>query len=426
MGMVALMMAIIAACIAIGVPIGISLMAASATVLLLEPALAPFMLARRFYSSLDSFVLLAVPLFLLAGSLMNETGITQRLIRLAYALVGHFRGGLAHINIVVSMLFAGISGSSTADTAGVGAVLIPAMREKGYTPSIAVAITSASSVLGAIIPPSIFFVVWGAITGTSIAQLFAGGIVPGLLIGAAQMAYVARRARVEDWPVEPRGGGAELEAAFRGAVLGLGAPVIIVGGIMFGIATPTEASILAVFYASGLGFLVYRNLTIRRSVDILADSAKLISLSLFCYGSAGLFGWLLSFYRLPDALLAFTDGVPVWSVLPIFALLCIALGTFLDALVIAIVIGPLFLPAMLQAGVDPVHFGVVAGVALAMGLITPPYGLCLLIACALGKIEMHEALADTMRLFGVTAVILVAIVFLPAVTTFLPGLLVGP
>ncbi|WP_226781371.1 TRAP transporter large permease [Oceaniglobus trochenteri] len=425
MELVLLMMIIIGVCIAIGVPIGVSLMAASAAVLVIEPHLTVFMLARRFYSSLDSFVLLAVPLFLLAGSLMNETGITERLIRFAYAIVGHFRGGLAHINIVVSMLFAGVSGSSTADTAGVGAVLIPAMGRKGYSQSVAVAITAASSVLGAIIPPSIFFVIWGAITGTSVAQLFAAGIIPGLMIALAQMAYVARRARIESWPVEPRADRAEFVAAFRGAILGLGAPIIIVGGIMFGFATPTEASILAVLYAFGLGFFVYRNLTIKRSIDVLSDSAKLVSLSLFCYGSAGLFGWLLAFYQLPDLLLAWTSGLPYWAVLPIFALLCIVLGTFLDALVIAIIIGPLFLPSMIEAGVDPVHYGIVAGIALAMGLITPPYGLCLLIACAIGKIEMHQAIVDTMKMFLVTALILLLIIFVPGITTFIPRLVSG-
>lgn len=423
MEFVIIMVAIIAICIAIGVPIGVSLMAASATVLVLEPHLSFFMLARRFYSSLDSFVLLAVPLFLLAGSLMNETGITERLIRFAYAIVGHFRGGLAHINIVVSMLFAGISGSSTADTAGVGAVLIPAMDKKGYSKSVAVAITAASSVLGAIIPPSIFFVIWGAITGTSVAKLFAAGIIPGIMIALAQMAYVARRARVENWPVEPRADFKEFTSAFRGAILGLGAPIIIVGGIMFGFATPTEASILAVLYAFALGFFVYRNLTISRSIDILSNSARLISLSLFCYGSAGLFGWLLSFYKMPDLLLSMTEWLPSWALLPLFALLCIVLGTFLDALVIAIIIGPLFLPTMIAASVEPVHFGIVAGISLAMGLITPPYGLCLLIACALGKIEMHEAIADTMKMFFVTALILLIIIFVPALTTFMPSIL---
>ncbi|WP_308914981.1 TRAP transporter large permease [Jannaschia sp. LMIT008] len=419
---VLIMLGIITVCIAIGVPIGVSLMAASATVLLLEPHLSVFMLARQFYSSLDSFVLLAVPLFLLAGALMNETGITQRLIRFAYTLVGHFRGGLAHINILVSMLFAGVSGSSTADTAGVGTVLIPAMREKGYSPSVAVAITAASSVLGGIIPPSIFFVVWGAITGTSVAGLFAGGILPGIMIAAAQMVYVARRARAEAWPVEPRATGAEFRSAFGGAILGLGAPIIIVGGIMFGIATPTEASILAVLYAFLLGVLVYRNLSMARTVAVLSDSARLVSLSLFCFGAAGLFGWLLTFYRLPDLLLQWTDGFPPWMLLPLFALICIVLGTFLDALVIAVIVGPLFLPAMLAAGVDPVHYGIVAGIALAMGLITPPYGLCLLIACAIGRLEMHEAIGDTMKLFGVTAVILTLVVFVPWITTTIPGL----
>ncbi|MDW4499943.1 TRAP transporter large permease [Sulfitobacter sp. D35] len=425
MELVLLMLAVMAVCILLGVPIGVSLMAASASVLMIEPHLNIFMLARRFYSSLDSFILLAVPLFLLAGSLMNETGITERLIRLSYALVGHLRGGLAHINILVSMLFAGVSGSSTADTAGVGAVMIPAMQKKGYSTSVAVAVTAASSVLGGIIPPSIFFVVWGAITGTSVAQLFAGGIIPGILIALAQMGYVARRARAEEWPVEKRANRTELREAFTGAVLGLGTPVIIIGGIITGFATPTEASILAVLYAFFLGLVVYRTLNFERSVEVLSNSAKLVSLSLFCYGSAGLFGWLLAFYKVPNLLLDATGGMPAYLLLPAFALLCIVLGTFLDALVIAIIVGPLFLPAMLAVGVDPVHYGVIAGVSLAVGLITPPYGLCLLIACAIGKIPMHDALRDTMKMFGVILLVLALLIVVPPITTLLPGLVAG-
>ncbi|ANG62753.1 C4-dicarboxylate ABC transporter permease [Marinobacterium aestuarii] len=418
------MLGVFSLCILMGVPIAVSLLMSALPALILEDRLTLVMIAQRTYNTLDSFVLLAVPFFLLAGNLMNATSVTDRLIKFADATVGHFRGGLAHINIFVSMLFAGVSGSSTADTAGVGSVLIPAMKKKGYSAEFAVAITAASSVMGVIIPPSIMLVVWGAITNTSVAKLFAGGMVPGLLIGMSQMLYAAYRARREGFPMEPRQSFQQWTASFRSAALGMFLPVIIVGGIMFGFATPTEASILAVMYAILLGALIYRTLNGASLWHQLGESARLVSLSLFCLGSAGLFGYLLSYYRLPVILAELASGIDSGPVLLIaVALICLVLGTFLDALVVAIIIGPLFVPAVLAAGIDTVHFGLVACIALSMGLITPPYGLCLLISSSIGGIPMHKALKETMLLFGVMCIILLAVIFIPKLTTALPKLL---
>jgi tripartite ATP-independent transporter DctM subunit len=412
--------------ILLGTPVAFALIFAAFPVILMEPRLQIAMVAMRVYNSLDSFLLLAVPFFLLAGNLMNETGVTQRLIRFCYAVIGHFRGGLAYINILVSMLFAGISGSSTADTAGIGSVLIPVMKEKGYDPSFSVAITVASSVMGAIIPPSLVLVVWGAITNTSVALLFAGGIIPGILIGLVQMAQVAYFGRKRGFPVEPRRGLGEIIASFRSAFFAFLTPIFIVGGIVFGFVTPTEASVIAVLYSLFLGFVIYRSLCFRDLPRVLFESARLVSLSLFCLGAAGIFGWLLAYYDVPKMLAGAASQIPNRELLLIsIALIYLLLGTFLDALVVAIIIAPLFLPAVQDAGIHLVQYGVVSTVALSMGLITPPYGLCLLLGASIGEIPQEKALPDTMKLFGMMCLVLLAIILFPDLSLFLPKILAG-
>lgn len=422
---VLLMFIVFAVTILLGVPIAFCLILATIPPILMEPRLAEILLAQRIYNSLDSFVLLAVPFFLLAGNLMNASGVTARLIRYADARVGHIRGGIAHVNVFVSMLFAGVSGSSTADTAGVGSVLIPAMRSKGFSAPFSVAVTAASSVLGTIIPPSITLVVWGAVTNTSVAQLFAAGILPGILIALSQVIYILfwchRNGLAGAHEKAPK---AERRAAFLSAAPGMLLPLILIGGIMFGIATPTEASVLAVAYAMLIGFFVYMELTPRGFWNELINSAKLVSLSLFCLGAAGLFAWLLSYYGVPQAIASALDGVQSPLVLLIgIAVICLVLGLFLDALVIIIIIGPLFLPAVTAAGIDPVQYGIVACVSLSLGLVTPPYGLCLLIASAIAKIGMHQAFVEMAKIFAVMLVVLALLILVPHLTT-LPATLV--
>jgi len=422
---VAWMLLVLMACIVMGVPIAFSLILSTLPPLLMEPRFNEILLAQRIYKGLDSFVLLAVPFFLLAGNLMNACGVTDRLIRFADACVGHLRGGLAHVNVMVSMLFAGVSGSSTADTAGVGSVLIPAMKQKGFRASFAVSVTASSSVMGVIIPPSIILVVWGAVTNVSVAQLFAGGILPGILIGVSQMGYVSWKSRRDGMQPRPRANFAARKSAFYSASPAMLMPLIILGGVTFGVATPTEASIIAVAYALLLGAVVYRKLSPRMLLTELVRSSKLVALSLFCLGSAALFGWLLAYYGVPGALAEAASLAPnATTLLFSIALVCLILGMILDALVIAVIVGPLFMPAVLAAGIDPVHYGIVACIALSLGLITPPYGLCLLLASAIGGIEMHDALGDTMRIFLVTLTVLIAAIVAPGLTTFLAALVI--
>ncbi|MXU64352.1 TRAP transporter large permease [Oceanomicrobium pacificus] len=412
--------------VALGVPIAFALAVACLPLILLDPRLDFGIVVHRSYNALDSFLLLAVPFFLLAGNLMNEARVTEKLVRMAYGFVGHLRGGLAHVNVLVSMLFAGISGSSTADTAGVGSVLIPAMKEKGYDVPFSVAITAASSVMGIIIPPSLVMVVWGAITGTSVSALFAGGILPGILVGVGQMAVIVWLAKRRGYPTEPRQSLPEVASNTRQAILPLLMPLIILGGIMFGIFTPTEASILAVLYALFLGVVVYRTIKFRNLYSVLLNTVRISSLSLFCVATAGVFGWMLAYYRVPYeiAQLSSTIDNPM-LLLAAIALTFLVLGTFLDGLVVAIIIGPIFLPSIAALGIDPVQYGIIATVSVSIGLVTPPYGLCLFLASTIGGIEVEDALADTLILVGVMIVILALLIIFPQITMFLPGLLLG-
>lgn len=408
----------------LGIPVAFALAVSTIPLILIDPRLDFGIVVHRSYNSLDSFLLLAVPFFLLAGNLMNEARVTERLVAMAYGFVGHMKGGLAHVNVLVSMLFAGISGSSTADTAGVGSVLIPAMREKGYDAPFSVAVTAASSVMGIIIPPSLVMVVWGAITGTSVSALFAGGIIPGILVGVGQMALIAILARRRGYPTEPRQKLPEVFDNTRRALLPLAMPLIILGGIMFGIFTPTEASILAVLYALFLGVFVYRTIGISNIGKVLLDTVRISSLSLFCVATAGIFGWMLAYYRVPYeiAQLSATIDEPI-LLLAAISLTFLVLGTFLDGLVVAIIIGPIFLPSIAALGISPVQYGIIATVSVSIGLVTPPYGLCLFLASTIGGIEVEDALADTMLLIGVMLLILILLIVFPQITLFLPSVL---
>lgn len=405
------------------VPIAFALLIASLVVFVATGRLDPWNMTQEMYAGLDSFVLLAVPFFVLAGNIMNEARVTERLIRLAYALVGSIRGGLGMVNVAVSMAFAGISGSSTADTAGVGTVLIPQMRKRGYSTEFSVAVTAASSVMGSIIPPSILMIVWGALTNTSIGALFLGGVIPGALIGFSMMGIVYVTARRHGYPSEERISLREVGRAFWESVLAIGVPLVVIGGIVFGFVTATEASVLAVLYALVLGLLVYRTIRIRDLPRVFRDSARLASLSLFALAGASVFAFLLAFYQIPFVLQGIIGGLSPFLLLPIVALLWLAIGTFMDALPAMAIMIPVFAPAITATGLDPVHYGVVSVVALSVGLITPPYGLCLLLASAIGGIPVTHALRSIAPFMVVLLAIVALIVFVPQLVLWLPEVL---
>ena len=405
------------------VPIAFALLVASLVIFALTGRLQIWTMTQNMYAGLDSFVLLAVPFFVLAGSIMNEAKATDRLLRLANALVGFVRGGLGMVNVAVSMAFAGISGSSTADTAGVGTVLIPQMRQRGYSAEFSVAVTAASSVMGSIIPPSILMVVWGAFTNTSIGALFLGGVIPGAMIGFTMMGIVYVTARRNNYPSEERIYLREVGRAFWESLVALGVPLVVIGGIVLGIVTATEASVLAVLYALVLGLLVYRTIRIRDLPRVFRDSARLAALSLFALAAASVFAYLLGFYRIPFAIQGLIGDLPPALLLPFIALLWLIIGTFMDALPAMAIMIPVFDPVVAATGLDPVHYGVVSVVALSIGLITPPYGLCLLLASAIADIPVTQALRSLLPFFVAMVVIVVLLVFVPGLVLWLPELL---
>jgi tripartite ATP-independent transporter DctM subunit len=287
--------------ITLRVPVSFALGIACLPIFVLDDRLTPVVLITEMAKSYNAFILLAVPFFLLAANIMNSAGITERLVAFTRTMVGHFRGGLAQINVVVSMIFAGISGSSTADAAGEGSLIIPAMRREGYDASFTVAITACSSVMGVIIPPSILMVVWGGIMSVSIGGLFLAGFLPGLLVGVAQMIAVHFYARARNYPVYPRATAREFLRTLANAVLAIMSPVIVVGGVVGGFVTPTEAAVLAVLWSFFVGVFLNRSLAWREVPRVLYSTARLASISLFCIGTASAFGWLLAYYRIPKA-----------------------------------------------------------------------------------------------------------------------------
>ena len=404
------------------VPVSFALGLACVPVFLLEERLTPILLISEMWKSYNAFILLAVPFFLLAANLMNAAGITDRLIQLSRATVGHFPGGLGHINVMVSMLFAGISGSSTADAAGIGSLLIPSMKKQGYDARFSVAITACSSVMGVIIPPSIIMIVWGGLMSVSIGGLFLAGIVPGFLMALSLMMTVWVYARIRKYPTCEKATWKQFTQSLKKASLALVTPVIIVGGIVGGLFTPTEASVVAVVYSFILGTWVYRSLKFNEIPKVIYDSARFASVSLFCIGTASAFGWLLAYFRVPRALV---DWVSQWASGPISTGCLIAgafifIGMFIDAIPAIIILGTILMPLSTNAGIHPIQFAMIGVVSLAFGLVTPPYGLCLLIACAIGETSVIETLKDVFIILLPMLLILGLLIFFPECSLFIP------
>jgi len=344
------------------------------------------------------------------------------LVNLARTSVGHLPGGLGHVNVVVSMLFAGISGSSTADAAGIGSLMIPAMKKQGYDTSFSVAITACSSVMGVIIPPSIMMVVWGGLMSVSIGGLFMAGIVPGILIALLMMGTVLVYAKRRNYPVYKRSTAKEFIRAFGSASFALVTPAIIIGGIVFGLFTPTEASVIAVLYSAALGGLIYRSIKLTEFPKVLYDSARFAAISLFCIGTASAFGWLLAYYRIPQALV---DVVASWGTGRVATGFVIAtsflfVGMFIDAIPAIIVLGTVLLPLAERAEMHPIHFAIIGVISLAFGLVTPPYGLCLLISCSLGEVRVVDVLKDVAIILVPMLGLLIIVIVFPEFVLFLP------
>ncbi|MDB6177432.1 TRAP transporter large permease [Paracoccus sp. Z330] len=406
----------------IRVPVAFALGIATMPLVVMDLRLTPFIVLDRMFQSYNSFILLAVPFFLLAANLMNSGKITDRLIQLARVLTGWLPGGLGHVNVAVSMLFAGISGSSTADAAGCGKILIPAMVKEGYDRRFAIAITACSSVMGVIIPPSILMVVWGGVMQVSVGALFLAGAVPGLMIGLALMTTVYCYAKIYDYPTEGRPNLTAFWQALRGSFLAMLTPVLVVGGIVGGIVTPTESAIIAAAYALILGMFVYRTVTLRDLGHIFYDTGRFAAISLFAIGTASAFGWMLAFFEVPRLIVGFMTSLEVGSfgTALVIAGLFLFFGLFIDAIPTIIILGTVLLPVADAADIHPVVFAIIGIISLAFGLVTPPYGLCLLISAAIGGMNVVHVMRDVVIILLPMLLILLLIILFPEVALWLP------
>ena len=384
------------------------------------------MMPQRIFGGINQFPLLAIPMFILAGEIMNHGGITLRLVTFAKTLVGHLRGGLAHVNIVSSMLFAGLSGSAVADTSALGSILIPAMEKDGYTRRFAAAITAASSVIGPVIPPSIIMVVYAYIMGVSVAGLFAAGFVPGMMMGAGLMMMNAYLAKKRNFPrSETRASGKEVGSAFGKAFLPLLTPFIILGGILSGIFTPTEAAAAAVAYALILSIFITRTLDIKRIPDMLYRAGLAAAAILLVIGAATVFGWVTSLSGAPGVITNILTGISdnPYVVLLLINLLLFVVGMFFDAGPAILILGPLLGPTMVALGIDPLHFAIIMCVNLTVGLATPPLGLVLFVSSTLTRLSIIEIAKDLWPFLCVHVVVILLITYIPALTMTLPWLL---
>jgi tripartite ATP-independent transporter DctM subunit len=406
------------------VPVSFALAFAVIPILFFTPAVTPIMLLQRMMIQYGSFILLAIPFFILAANIMNSAGITNQLMRLAQSIVGFLPGGLGHINVLVSMIFAGISGSSNADAAGIGSVIIPAMIKEGYDTNFTVAVTACSAVMGVIIPPSIIMVVWGGVMNVSVAGLFMAGIIPGILIGLLQMVVVYIYAIKRNYPREARFSIKEVFLALKDSFLAILSPVIIIGGIVGGLVTPTEASLIAVLYSMLVGMLIFRTVSVKTFLQLVSDTARLASIVLFAVGTASIYAWVLSYYKIPNFLVkvvgALTTSPTMMLILVVVVFLIV--GMFIDAVPAIIIFAPLLRPLAESVGIHPLHFAVVGCVALAYGLITPPYGLCLLITSEIAGINCMTPMKEVAVFLATMLFVLLLMIFIPDVTLGIPKL----
>ncbi len=409
----------------IGVPIAYGLGIASLIGMLITGA--PLLvLVQKLWTSIDSFAIVAVPLFILAGSLMSYGGISRRLVDFAQALIGHFPSGLAMVAVVACMFFAAVSGSAIADAAAIGGILIPVMIAQGYHPKFASALVASAGTIGPIIPPSIPMVIYGVMSGTSIAKLFAAGFVPGVLMGACLMAYSYRVGKQRGYKGrEKRANLGEVVRGFFDALLALIMPLIIIGGIVGGVFTATESGVIAVIYALVLGLFVYRELKLSDLPRILYETGLTTGTILFILGTASLFTWLLTVQQIPQQLTAaivaaHLDRIAVLMLVNIVLLIA---GTMIDTTSALIIFTPLFLPVVRAVGVDPIHFGIIVAVNLTIGMVTPPVGVVLFVTSAIGKVSIRQMWPDLWPMIVVLMAVLALITYVDPLVMWLPNLL---
>jgi tripartite ATP-independent transporter DctM subunit len=384
-------------------------------------------LVQRLVVGIDSFVFLAIPLFVLAGNMMNAGGITDRIFSFARALIGHFRGGLGHANVVASMIFAGMSGSAVADAGGLGAIEIKAMDDQGYPREFSAAITVASSVVGPVIPPSIPMVLYGALAEVSVGRLFLGGILPGILVGISLMILVYFFSLRYDYPRDARVSLKEFLRRFIRAVFPILTPVIILGGIVGGVFTPTEAAAVAVFYAFVLSFFLYKTLTLRDLPDIFVKSMVTTAITTFVMSTTSSFSYILLIGNFSQGVIELLTSITVSKYLMLFILniLLLFFGCVMEAGVALILLVPILVPVLNAVGIDLVHFGVVMTLNLMIGVATPPVGMCLFVVSHVANVRIERLMRVIIPFLFPPILVLFFITYVPGIVTFIPNLVFG-
>ncbi len=380
---------------------------------------------QRLFTGSDSFILTAVPFFVLAGALMGTGGITTRLVEFAQCLVGHITGGLSFVTILASMIFGGVSGSATADTAAIGSIMIPAMEKKGYEKRFSCAVTAAAGTLGIIIPPSIPMILYGVIAGESIGRLFLGGFIPGVLVGLGMMVpayYISKR---RQYAKTPRVSLREFGWSLRQSVFALLMPVIIIGGIVGGVVTPTEAGVVAVLYAAVVGFWVHRELSLNDLPKILRETVVMTASIMIIMAVASVFSWIIAYLEIPslvaETLLSVTRNKYV--ILFLINIFLLIVGCVVDLGPALIITVPIFLPLIKALGVNPIHFGLIVTINLGIGLFTPPVGTNLYVSCAIGRIGLGEISRGIVPFIIWSTIVLLVVTYIPQSVLFVPDLL---
>jgi len=409
---------------AINTPIAIAIGVASLLAIVVQGDFTMMMVVQRMFGGTDSFHLMAVPLFMFTGTLMEAGGISRRIIDFANSLVGWLPGGLAAVTIVSAMFFAGISGSAAADTAAVGAILIPAMKKSGYESDFAAAVQASGGSIGVIIPPSIPMIIFGFLTGASIGQLFAAGILPGVLIGCSLIAVSTYISSKRGYAATTEFSIVEVWRTFRRAIIALGAPAIILGGILFGIFTATESAAVAVVYALVVGIFIYRKIKPKDLVALIIDGAITSSIVMFIIATASVFSWITAIEDIPARLAGTILGMtqhPTALLLLINLILLIA-GTFVETTASLILLVPMITAMLPSLGIDLIQLGAIVVANLAIGMLTPPMGICLIVSCSISGDSLSAISRRVLPFLAILIIDLMVISFYPPLTMWLAGL----
>jgi tripartite ATP-independent transporter DctM subunit len=413
------------ALIIIGAPIAIALGGASMLWVYLTQEIPDFAIIHRMVNGVDSFPLLAVPFFILAGNIMNAAGLTNHIFGFARALVGWLPGGLGHVNIGASIIFSGMSGAAVADAGGLGTIEIKAMSDAGYDTDFSVAVTASSATIGPIIPPSLPMVIFGVLASESIGQLFIAGFIPGLLMGAALMIMVAIYAHRRHYPRDAGFSVRELGRSFLVGLPSLFTPVIIIGGIATGIFTPTEAAIAAVFYGLFLGLVVYRSLSFRDLVQVSMETVETTAIILLIVAGASIFAWILTENQITERFAAVILNLSRNKIIVLLLMNAIlfVVGFFMETIAAITILVPVLLPIAVEVGVDPVHFGVIMVLNLMIGLLTPPVGMVLYVLSRVAKVPFERCASATLPFLIPLVIVLLLVTFIPQISMWLPTML---